>query len=386
MTGVRVAGVGMTRFAKMPERSLSDLGAEAVLAALDDAGLVQGDIQVAYAGHARTGRLLGRENGVGQAVLAEAGIRGIPVTGVGNFCASGSTAFREAVMAVMTGLYDVALAFGVEKLSVRPEKGRPLTSDGMELEGEFGFTPPAYFALVAKRYMAHTGATPETFALVAVKNRAHAAHNPVAQYREPITVEQVLGSKMIADPLTMLSCCPTGDGAAAAVVVSERASQRIGRRRLVRVRATSLTSGAVQPFATGTFDIDRRAARGAYEMAGLDPGDVDVAEVHDAFTVTEVIHYEDLMLCAPGDAPRLIHDGETALGGSIPVSTSGGLLCRGHPLGATGLAQVVEITSQLRGEAGPRQVQGARIGLAHCVGGFLDGDACASAVHLFEAP
>ena len=384
MTGVLVAGVGTTRFGKFPDRSLADLGREAVLAALDDAGLPPSAVQVAYAGHARTGRLQGRENGVGQWVCWEAGIRDIPVTGVGNFCASGSTAFREALLAILTGLYDVALAVGVEKLSTRAEKGRPLTSDGMELEGELGFTPPAYFALAARSYMARSGATRETFARVAVKNRAHATLNPNAQYRTPLTVEQVLQSPMIADPLTRLSCCPTGDGASAAAVVSEQAARRLGLRRLVRVRATSLVSGGYRGGDLASFEIDTRAARGAYEMAAIDPGDVNVAEVHDAFTATEVIHYEDLLLCPRGEGPRLVHDGETALGGRLPVSTSGGLLSKGHPLGATGLAQVHEIVTQLRGEAGPRQVPRARIGLTHCVGGFLGGDAASSAVHILE--
>ncbi len=384
MTGVLVAGVGTTDFGKFPDRTLADLGREAVLAALDDTRLPGSAVQVAYAGHARTGRLHARENGVGQLALWEAGIRDIPITGVGNFCASGSSAFREAVLAIMTGLYDVALAVGVEKLSSRAEAGRPLTSDGMELEGELGFTPPAYFAMAAQRYMARTGATPETFAMVAVKNRHHAAMNPHAQYRSPITVGDVLRSPMIAEPLTQLSCCPTGDGAAAAVLVSERAAGRLNLDRLVRVRATSLVSGGYRRGDLSSFEIDQRAARGAYEMAGIDPEGIDVAEVHDAFTATEVIHYEDLFLCPPGEGPRMVHAGETALGGRVPVSTRGGLLSNGHPLGATGLAQVHEIVTQLRGEAGARQVAGARIGLTHCVGGFLDGDAASSAVHLLE--
>lgn len=384
MTGVHVAGVGMTAFGKFRDRTIEDLGLEAVLAAVDDAGVRPEEITAAYAGHARTGRLLGRENGVGQLVLAAAGVRGIPVAGVGNFCASGSTAFREAVLAVMTGLYDVVLAVGVEKLSVRPEKGKPLTSDGMEFEGEFGFTPPAFFALVAQAYMARTGATAADFAQVAVKNRAHAAHNPLAQYRAPVTVEEVLGSRMVADPLTLLSCCPTGDGAAAAIVVSDRVAKRLGGRT-VPVRATSLVSGFGDPTATGHFEVDVKAATAAYEQAGIDPSDVDLAEVHDAFTVTEVIHYEDLKLCPPGEGIKHLADGSFALGGRLPVSTSGGLMSKGHPLGATGIAQVHEVVTQLRGEAGPRQVESARVGLAHCAGGFLDGDVAVSAVHLFGA-
>ena len=375
----------MTPFGKFPDRSLADLGREAVLAALDDAGLQASQVQIAYAGHARTGRLHGRENGVGQLVLWEAGIRDIPITGVGNFCASGSSAFREAVFAVLTGLYDIALAIGIEKLSLRAERGRPLTSDGMELEGEFGFTPPAFFAMAAKAYMAETGATPAMLAQVAVKNRSHAARNPYAQYRSPITIEDVLSSPMIAEPFTRLSCCPTGDGAAAAIVVSEEAARRLGLKRLVRVLATSLTSGGYRAGPLGWFDIDRRAARAAYEMAGVGPQDIDIAEVHDAFTATEIIHYEDLMLCERGEGARMVADGETALGGRVPVSTSGGLLSKGHPLGATGIAQVHEVVSQLRGEAGSRQVAGARTGLTHCVGGFLDGDAASSCIHILQA-
>ncbi|ONH21860.1 thiolase family protein [Pseudofrankia asymbiotica] len=382
MTDVWVAGVGMTPFGKFADTSIADLGATAVLAALDDAAVEPGQVHAAYAGHARTGQLHGRENGVGQLVLGQVGIRGIPVTGVGNFCASGSSAFREAVIAVKSGLVDVALALGVEKLSARAEKGRPLTSDGMEFEGEFGFTPPAFFALVAKTYMSRTGATPESLARVAVKNRDHAKHNPYAQYREPVTVEQVLGSRMIADPLTLLSCCPTGDGAAAAVLVSDAVAARIGRSRLVRVRATSLLSGFGSPVRDGHFEVDRRTAAAAYEQAGIGPSDVDVAEVHDAFTVTEIIHYEDLGLCPVGEGARFVDEGRTAIGGQIPVSTSGGLMSKGHPLGATGIAQVHEIVTQLRGEAGSRQVEGARVGLTHCAGGFFDGDVASSAVHL----
>jgi acetyl-CoA acyltransferase len=237
----------------------------------------------------------------------------------------------------------------------------------------------------AKRYMELTGATPETFAQVAVKNRAHARFNERAQYREPLTVEQVLASPMVADPLTKLSCCPTGDGAAAAVLVSAAAARRLGLTRTVEVAATSLVSGGYRHGDLASAEIDVRAAGGAYEQAGLGPEDLDVVELHDACTATEVMHYEDLGLCARGEGPRLIADGDTALGGRLPVSPSGGLLSRGHPLGATGLAQIVEIVTQLRGEAGPRQVEGARVGMTHCVGGFLDADLASSCVHLLKA-
>ena len=383
---VFVAGVGMTRFGKFPDLRLEDLGREAVLASLDDAGIAAQSVQAVYAGHARTGRTNDRENGVGQLVAAASGLPGIPVTGVGNFCASGSTAFREAFIAIKSGLYDTVLAIGVEKLSSRAGRGHPLTSDSVGILTLFGFTPPAYFAMSAKRYMSATGATPGDFASIAVKNRAHACHNLKAQYREAVTVEQVRSSPMIADPLTLLSCCPTGDGAAAAILMSESKARQLGASRLVRVRGSSLTSASHETEDLATFDIDRRAAAAAYAMAGIEASDIDVVELHDAFTATEVIHYEDLFLCPKGDGVALLRSGATTLGGRVPVNPSGGLLSRGHPLGATGLAQVEEIVTQLRGESGIRQVAGARIGITHCVGGFVDGYVASSSVHVFEGP
>lgn len=383
MREVLVAGVGMTPFGRFPNATIEEFGRRAILAALDDAGVSQRDVEVAYAGHARTGRIHHRENGVGQLCCWSAGIREIPIASVGNFCASGSTSLRETWMAVGSGLYDVGLAIGVEQLSKRPEGGQPLTSDGMELEGELGFTPPGFFALAANRYMAKTGMSRETLAKVAVKNRRHAALNPNAQYREEMTIEQVLEAPMVADPLTRFSCCPTSDGGAAAVLVSRDAAERLGLERTVRLLSSGLTSGSYEVGEITNLDLDRRAAEVAYEMAGVGPEDVDLAEVHDAFTIAEVVHYEDLGFCGPGEGLRLVEDGVTELGGALPVSTSGGLLSRGHPLGATGLAQTHEIVTQLRGEAGPRQVEGARVGLTHCVGGFLTYDASASCVHLF---
>jgi acetyl-CoA acyltransferase len=382
MREVYVAGGAMTRFGRFPEVALEALGRAAIVGALADAGVQPGQVAVAYAGHARTGRLHARENGVGQLCCWAAGIREIPITGVGNFCASGSTAVREAWIAVASGLYDVALAIGVEKLSTRRERGRPITSDGMEMEGGLGFTPPAFFALGARRYMETTGATQKTLAKVAVKNRAHAQHNPHAHYQIPITVEEVLAAPMVADPLTRLSCCPTSDGAAAVVLVADRTLASPNGRAAVRIAGSGLSSGGYRSENMSNFSIDRRAAAAAYEMAGIAPSDVDVAEVHDAFTFTEIAHYEDLGFCGPGEGARLVEDGETSVGGSIPVGTSGGLLSRGHPLGATGVAQILEVVQQLRGEANGRQVQDAKVGLAHCVGGFLDNDSAASAVHV----
>jgi acetyl-CoA acetyltransferase len=385
MREVVIAGVGMTRFGRLRERTIEDLGREAIVSALADAGVSQREIEVAYAGHARTGRLQGRENGVGQLCCWSAGIREIPVASVGNFCASGSTALRETWMAVGSGLYEVGLALGVEQLSKRPEGGQPLTSDGMELEGELGFTPPAFFALAARRYLEAGAIEPETLAAVAVKNRRHAALNPLAHHREPLGLGDVLESPMVAEPLTRLSCCPTSDGAAAAILMSREAADRLAVERPVRILASSLTSGGYRRDDIAHLDLDRRAGEAAYEMAGVGPEDIDLAEVHDAFTICEVIHYEDLGFCPMWEGGSLVEEGATALGGRLPVSTSGGLLSRGHPLGATGLAQAHEVVTQIRGEAGPRQVEGARVGLTHCVGGFVTHDAAASAVHILAA-
>lgn len=385
MREVFIAGVGMTPFGRFRDKTIEDLGRTAILAALEDAGVTQSQIEVAYAGHARTGRLHARENGVGQLCCWSAGIREIPIASVGNFCASGSTALRETWMAVGSGLYDVGLAIGVEQLSKRPEGGQPLTSDGQELEGELGFAPPAFFALAAKRYMHTTGLDPALLAQVAVKNRRHAALNPYAQYREPITVSEVLASPMVAEPLTRLSCCPTSDGGAAAVLVSREGAKRLGLTRLVRVLSSSLASGSYRDDDISHLDLDHRAALAAYEMADVGPEDIDLAEVHDAFTITEIIHYEDLGFCPMWEGAAMVQAGETSLGGRLPVSTSGGLLSRGHPLGATGIAQAHEVVTQLRGEAGDRQVEDARVGLIHCVGGFIGADAAASAVHILAA-
>jgi acetyl-CoA acetyltransferase len=385
MTEVLVAGVGMTPFGKFPEQSISDLARAAALDALDDAQVIPGAIEAVFAAHARTSAS-GHENGVSELVLHDLGVVGAAAVDVGNFCASGSTAFREAMINIQAGVCDVALAVGVEQLSRRQDKGSPLVPDGDPWEVQFGFSPPAYFALVAQEYMRQTGAGPEVFARVAVKNRANAALNPLAQYREPISVEDVLRSPMVADPLTRLSCCPTGDGAAAAVLVSERFAAQLGRSRLIRIRGSSLVAGTYRsPVLTG-FEIDRVAAERAYQSASIDPADVDVVELHDAFTVAEVIHYEDLLLCPRGEGGRFLMSGATEIDGSVAVSSSGGLLSKGHPLGATGIAQVWELVTQLRGEAGSRQVAGARIGLAHCVGGFIGGEPAVSSVHVLEGP
>lgn len=374
MRDVYIAGVGMTPFGKFPSRRFEDLGLEAVRDAIADAGISPTLVQAGYAGHARTGRVLGWESGVGQAVLWEAGITGIPIIGVANFCSSGGSAFREAWVAVASGLVECAIAIGVEQLSARGDKGQPFISDGIEIDGKLGFTPPAFFAMVAQRHAALYGTTREQMADVTVKNRRHAAANPRAQYRKLVTREEVLASPIVAHPLTLMQCCPTGDGAAAAILVSGKLARQAAEGKAVRVRAVQLVSGHYDPVREiASFEATVRAARLAYEEAGIGPQDVDVAEVHDCFSIAEIVHYEDLGFCERGAGGRFV--AQAGIGGKVAINSSGGLLSKGHPLGATGVAQLAELVWQLRGQAGERQVVNAKVGLAHVVGGFQAGDA-----------
>jgi acetyl-CoA acetyltransferase len=382
MTNIYLAGAGLTPFGKFADSSLATLGRDAGSQALRDAGVEPRQIELISCGSARSGILHARESGVAQLVGWELGIEGVPSYNEKGFCASGALAFNVAQMALASGSYDVALVVGVEKMSASDGKGRPLTSDGMVLEGEQGFTPPAYYAMAARRHMEVYGTTREQIATVAVKNRAAAQHNPNAQYRDPITLDDVLGSKQVVYPLNLLDCCPTGDGAAAAVLVSEAGAERLGLEPTVRVAASVMGSGYYreQTRDMTSFGLDKSTSRKAYEKAGVGPSDIDVAEVHDSFSIAEIIHYEDLGFCEPGTGGKLVESGETAVGGRLPVNTGGGLLNRGHPLGATGVAQIVELSDQLRGRAGPRQVAGARTALAHINGGFHDGDFATSGI------
>ncbi len=379
MRAVYVVGVGMTPFGKHTERSLRDLGRDACRAALRDAGLGPADIESGYCGNA-LGPALQGETGIGQSVLWEVGVRGIPVVNVENACASGSTALHEGFKAVAGGFADTALVVGVEK-SVMP-KGTMLNVGAAELEMQLGDVFPGTFALMAQQHMARYGTTREQIAGVAVKNSAHGALNPLAQRRKALGLAEVLGSPMIAEPLTLFSCCPNSDGAAAVVLASGERARRAGARA-IRLAASVLTTGSYAASRDITFwTAEVAAARQAYEQAALGPEDLGVVEVHDAFTICEIVHTEGLGLCAPGEGGRLIEEGTTALGGLVPVNPSGGLLARGHPVGASGVAQAVEIAWQLRGEAGDRQVPGCRVGLAQIMGGSQQGDVRACTVHV----
>jgi acetyl-CoA acetyltransferase len=381
MRDVYIIGVGMTVFGKHPDRTLRDLGGEASMRAIKDAGVKAKEIEAGYCGNA-LGSVLQGETGVGQNVFWEVGINSIPIVNVENACATGSTALHEAWISVASGLYDTVIVAGTEKV-VMP-KGSFLDVGAGELEVKLGEVFPGYFALLARKHMASYGTTREQLAKVSVKNHMNGTLNPYAQFQKTFTVQEVLDSPMIADPLTLYSCCPNSDGAAALIVCS-RERARKARGKPIKLAASVLTTGIydIQRDFT-TWQMEKQAAEKAYTMASVGPEDIDVVEVHDAFTISEILHYEGLGLCKPGEGGRLIEDGVTELGGRIPVNPSGGLLSRGHPVGASGVAQIVEIVWQLRGEAGRRQVRSPRIGLAQIMGGNKDGDTRACTVHILS--
>jgi len=381
MRDVYITGVGMTVFGRHPDRSLRDLGGEACLAALRDAGVQPKEIEAGYCGNA-LGPVLQGETSVGQNVFWEVGINSVPIVNVENACATGSTALHQAWVSVASGLYDMVIVAGTEKV-VMP-KGTFLDVGAGELEVKLGEVFPGCFALIAQKHMELYGTTREQLAKVSVKNHMNGTLNPYAQFQKTFTVQEVLDSPMIADPLTLYSCCPNSDGAAALIVCSRKKAVK-AKGKAVRILASVLATGIYENQRDFTsWEVEKRAAGKAYTMASLGPEDLDVVEVHDAFTISEILHYEGLGLCRPGEGGRLIDEGITALGGRVPVNPSGGLLSRGHPVGASGVAQVVEIVWQLRGEAGKRQVEKARVGLAQIMGGNKEGDTRACTVHIFS--
>jgi acetyl-CoA acetyltransferase len=388
MRKIYVAGVGMTNFGFLSGMNVREIGEAAVWAALKNSGLKPSDIEVAYCGYAVSGRLYGQDLMIGQTCLREVGIQEIPILRVESACTSGGCAFREAYLAIQSGLYDVALAFGLEKMLGRPaEVVSSAISAGMdaELYGGFGQLPSSTAALMARRHMYEYGTTKEQLAMISVKNRKHGALNPKAQFRKEVTIEQILNAKMISDPLTLLMLCPATDGGAAAILVSEDFMKRRKIESPIRIAASILTSGRFSFDATLTdLEIVVRTAPKVYEMAGIGPGDIDVIETHDAFVALELCDYEDLGFCKKGEGGRFVESGAASLGGRIPFNPSGGLLSRGHPIGATALAQIVEIVEQLRGQSGPRQVEGAKVGLALCRGGYMMGNGSSLTMHVFE--
>ncbi|MBW2117061.1 MAG: thiolase family protein [Deltaproteobacteria bacterium] len=382
MASAAVVGVGIIPFGKHPERTLVDMAAEAGCLAMKDAQIEPSTVEAAFFANGLASRLFG-DSTIGQNVFWELGINRIPVVNVENACTSGSTAFYLAYNMVAANQAEVSMVIGAEKMCV-PEFGL-INSGETELDTQLGMVAPASFALRAVRHMMEYGTTPEQLAQVTVKNRRHARYNPFSQFRDPVTIDEVLNAPMIVDPLTRLQCCPIADGAAAVVVCSSAYARRLGLGRAVNIETATLSSGSYEnPQDLVRWGTDYRGCKLAYEKAGIGPGDLDVIECHDAFTISEILHYEALGLCKVGEGGRLVAEGHTALGGSIPVNVSGGLLSRGHPVGATGVAQVFEVVTQLRGDAGPRQVEGARVGLAHCMGGDKAADSKSCTVAIFS--
>ena len=377
MSDVYVLGVDMIKFGRFPDRTVPSLGAEATLMALDDAGLTIKDMEALYCGN------LGQSSGmVGQRILQEIGQTGIPVVNCANACATGATAFREAWTSIKAGLYDVVLAVGVEQMG-KGLLGGTGGGKGIPKEGLLGSgTMPAVFAEAGMEHSRKYGTTFEQFAKISVKNHHHSTMNPKAMYQIETPLEDVMNSEMISYPNSKLMCSVNVDGSAAAVLVSEKKAKELGMERVVKVKASILSSDPYQKRDLVMPDVNtctRKAAKEAYEMAGVGPEDIDLVELHDCFATAEMLHYENLGLCKDGDAGRMIDEGEVALGGRVPVNVSGGLLSKGHPLGATGIANIYEVCTHLREEAGERQVEGAKLGLTHVIG---LGSACG--IHILE--
>ena len=381
-----VAGVGMTAFGKHTDTPYTALVTDAVRQALADAGCGAGDVQFVYYANTGAGLVQGQESVRGQHAVRGSDLEGVPLVNVENACASGSTALNQAWLAVAAGHADVAIAIGAEKLT-HPDKTRSfavmaaaldqtrLAEIHGELAGGSGSVFMDIYARFATWYMDRTDATAEDFARIAVKNHAHGALNPKAQYGGRLTVEEVLSARSISGPLTLPMCAPMSDGAAAAIVTTPAVAARWGASA-VRLAATVIGAGL-----PGTYgQLVPATARRAYEMAGVGPADLDLIECHDAASPAELIVTEELGLCPSGDAVKMLRAGDTTLGGRLAINPSGGLGSRGHPIGATGLAQVVELTDQLRGRCGGRQVPNARVALAENAGGYLGPDAAVASI------
>jgi acetyl-CoA acetyltransferase len=409
----------MIPFGRYPEKGIKELTAMVTQNLFDHSPVGREAIEAAWMGNAGWGMSTGQHCIRGQVALAPAGFAEIPIMNVENACAGGSSAFHGAWLGVAAGAYDVALAIGVEKTFV-PRDADPETRRkgfnsflaGTDVEGttrliermqaeaeqkrkqmeQSGQIAPGagggprspfmdIYSTASRAHMERYGTTQEQLAIIASKNHYHGSLNPDAQYRMPMTVEEVLNDRLVSYPLTRAMCAPTGDGAAAAILVAGPALAKLSDARPVKVRASVLASGGLERGGQG-----RRTAQRAYEMAGVGPEDIDTAEVHDATAFGELSQTESLGFCKEGEGGPLAASGATRIGGSLPVNPSGGLECRGHPIGATGLAQIAEIVLQLRGDAGARQVEGARLGLTENGGGFLGSGEAAIAIHILEGP
>jgi len=365
----------MIKFGRYPEKTVPELGAEAALIALKDAGINIKDVELFASGNLYQANAM-----IGQRILQQIGQTGVPVINVSNACATGSTAFREAFMAVTSGMYDVAMAVGVEQMGKQGllGGGGGGTDPAYSTEGRIGSgLMPAVFGQAGMEHMRKYGTKLEHFAKISVKSHKHATRNPFSQYQNEVSLEDVMNARMVAYPNTLYMCCPTGDGAAAAILVSEdKMKQLAGGRKRARVAASILTSDPYTERDLTLPDVNtltRRAAQKAFDMAGVAPKDVSLTELHDCFATAELVHYENLGLCGEGEAAKFIDEGggmHPDLGGKSPVNVSGGLLSKGHPLGATGVANICEVAWHLTGDerARQRQVPNAKVGMAHVIG------------------
>lgn len=379
MSDAYIVGGAMIKMDRYRDSSYPALALPAVVGAVTDSGLAFDQIEAVVCSHLAGGSL------VAQRVCKDLGIGGIPMLNVENACSGGASALNLAVAMVRNGEADAVLVVGVDKLTQFGPGTLPMVRE--DPEARVGAVMPAIYGMRARRFLHDRGASPADLAKVAVQSRRHGANNPYAMFQAEVTLEQVLDSRPIADPLTLLQCCPTNDGSAAVVVVSDRVRRQIGRPA-VRAAASAVHSGTYVPGERALLSptITIECASEAYEESGLGPEDLDVVELHDAFTISQLIYYEALQLCAPGDALKLLHDGETTYGGRYVVGPSGGLLSRGHPVGASGVAQVVEMLWHLTGRAGARQVEGARVGMTHVTGGGISGfDHGACSIHILQA-
>ena len=376
-----ITGIGYHRFGRFPEKTLKEIAATAILAALDDAGLDPDGIDAAFCANAYAGLLTGQESIRGETWLRSVGVGGIPIINVENACAGGGTALHLATIAVRSGAYKRVLVVGAEKMFTG-DTGRAIaalaTSSDIEVTGGIGMQFAAVDAIRVRRVMAEENIGEDALDWITVKSHDNGALNPIAQFRKRLTAQDVRNSRMIAEPLTLYMCSAISDGAAACIVSSEPL------RRRVRIVASATASSPVRA-RQGEVSTAKLAAGKAYQQAGLGPKDIDFVEVHDAVSPMELVYYRDLGFCAPGEVARFVAEKRPALDGATPFNTSGGINSRGHPVAATGIAQIIEIVQQLCGEAGERQVRKAGRGMALNAGGWIGDDPAFNAVHILEA-
>jgi acetyl-CoA C-acetyltransferase len=370
---VAIIGIGITKFGEHWNLGLKELAVQAGVKAVDDAGITGEDIQLIVGGNMSGGLFTGQEHG--SALLADyLGMNPTPAIRTEGACSSGGLAMRVGYQAVASGMHDFVAVGGVEKMTdVYGPQATTALAGAMDYETEayFGATFPGIYALIARRHMHDYGTTLKQLSMVAVKNHDNGLKNPVAQYRRKITIEDVEKSAMVADPLRLLHCSPITDGAATVILAPADTAKKYTDNPIY-IKASAQGSDTLSLFArrdVTTLDATVHAAKEAYRQAKMSVKSIDLAEVHDCFTIAEICAYEDLGFTKKGNGGKLIEEGETRIGGRIPVNTSGGLKAKGHPVGATGVAQIVELVKQLRGEADKRQVKGAEVGLAHNVGG-----------------